>query len=401
MSRAVHRLSTTGLKSRPPGYHSDGGNLYFRVTDSGTRGWIFRFALNGRTRDAGLGPFPEIGLSEARTKAFEYRRLVVAGIDPIEQRNGARAAARVEAARTITFDDCRTAYIASHEASWKNAKHRQQWTNTLQTYASPVFGKLPVSAVDTGLVMRAIEPIWSTKPETAGRLRGRIEALLDWAKVRGYREGENPARWRGHLDHLLPAKSKVQKVEHHPALPYADIGAFIPELQQQSGMAAKALEFLILTATRTSETLEAAWGEIDLPGATWTIPAARMKGGRDHRVPLSVRALAVLADMHEIRHSDYVFPGMRRGQPLSEMAMLMLLRRMDRDDITAHGFRSTFRDWAAECTSFPPELAEMALAHAVGNKVEAAYRRGDMFDKRRKLMDAWAEFCSKPAAARS
>ena len=397
MGRALHRLSTTGLKSKPTGYHSDGGNLYFRVADGGSRGWIFRFALNGRTRDAGLGPFPEIGLAEARAKAFEYRRLVVAGIDPIEQRNGDLAAARVDAAKTITFDNSCRAYITAHEASWRNAKHRQQWANTLATYASPIFGRLPVAALDTGLVLRAIEPIWSVKPETAGRLRGRIEKVWDWAKGRGYCQGENPARWRGHLELQLPAKSKVKKVVHHAALPFAEIGAFMPALQKQEGVAARALEFTILTAARTSETLDATWAEFDLAAATWTIPAERMKGGKPHRVPLSASALATLTAMQAIRHSDYVFPGMRPGRPLSEMSMLMLLRRMGRADITGHGFRSTFRDWAAECTSFPGELVEMALAHVIGNKVEAAYRRGDLFEKRRKLMDAWCEFCSRPA----
>ena len=298
----------------------------------------------------------------------------------------------------MTFDGCAKAYIAAHEAAWRNPKHRQQWTNTLATYVSPVIGQLPVAAVDTGLVLKVVEPIWSKKPETASRVRGRIEVVLDWAKVRGYRDGENPARWRGHLDHLLPAKSKVRKVEHHAALPYAQVGAFMVGLREQPGIGARALEFLILTATRTGETLGAIWNEVDIAARLWTIPAARMKAGKDHRVPLSDAALTVLKQMHAIRHSDYVFPGGRDRRPLSEMALLMLLRRMERGNVTAHGFRSTFRDWAAERTSSPREVAEAALAHAIPDAVEAAYRRGDLFDKRRKLMAAWAEYCAKRPA---
>jgi integrase len=401
MGRAIHRLSATRVANlKTPGYHADGGNLYFRVSHTHTRGWIFRFRLHGRTRDAGLGPYPEVSLNSARQQAFAYRKLVIDGVDPIERRNAERAAARVESAKTITFDDCRTAYIAAHEGAWRNPKHRQQWTNTLATYVTPVFGKLPVHAVDTGLVMRAVEPIWKTRPETASRVRGRIEAILDWAKVRGYRTGENPARWRGHLDHLLPAKSKIRKVEHHAALPYTSIGAFIAELRTQEGIGAAALDFLILTATRTGETIGATWDEIDVGVKMWSIAADRMKGSREHRVPLSGQALAILTRMSAIRCSDYVFPGARQGRPLSEMSLLMLLRRMERGDITAHGFRSTFRDWAAERTNFPGEVVEMALAHAIPNAVEAAYRRGDLFEKRRQLMDAWAEYCgSRPTTS--
>jgi integrase len=261
-----------------------------------------------------------------------------------------------------------------------------------------VIGKLPVQAVDTGLVMKVIEPLWAAKPETASRLRGRVEVILDWAKVRGYRQGENPARWRGHLDHLLPAKSKIRKVVHHAALPYAKAGAFMTVLRGQHGIAARALEFLILTATRTGETLGATWDEFDLEARLWTIPAARMKGGREHRVPLTEAAASVLESLQEARQSDFVFPGARQSRPLSEMALLMLLRRMGFGEITVHGFRSAFRDWAAERTTFPREVAEMALAHAISDAVEAAYRRGDLFDKRRKLMDAWAAYCAKAEA---
>jgi integrase len=395
MARTIGRLSAVkvqGLKA--PGYYADGGGLYFRVAPGGTKSWVFRFARHGRTRDMGLGSYPAVTLAMARELATECRRTLASGIDPIEDRNEKRAAALVESATSMTFDQCRTAYITAHEAGWRNAKHRQQWTNTLKTYVSPVFGRLPVRAVDTGLVMRVLEPLWAAKPGTASRVRGRIESILDWARVRGYRVGENPSRWRGHLDHLLPAKSKVRKVEHHAALPYEQIGAFMAALRKQSGSAARALEFLILTATRTSETLGSLWDEIEIEARIWTIPAERMKAGKQHRVPLSAAALAALKSMCELRQNDFVFPGARQGRPLSEMALLMLLRRMGFGQITAHGFRSAFRDWAAERTTFPREVAEMALAHAIPSVVEAAYRRGDLFEKRRKLMEAWADYCA-------
>ena len=265
---------------------------------------------------------------------------------------------------------------------------------TLKTYASPVFGKVAVQAVDVALVMKALEPIWANKPETASRLRGRIEAILDWAKVRGLRSGENPARWRGHLDHLLPARGKVRRVKHHAALPYIQIATFLDELRRCDGVAARALEFAILTATRTNEVLGARWDEIDLAARVWIIPEPRMKAGREHRVPLSDAAMSVLKFMQSVRQNEYIFPGDRRAT-LSNMALLMTLRRMNRGDLTTHGFRSTFRTWAAERTAFPREVVEAALAHVVGNKVEAAYQRGDMFDKRRRLMEAWAHFCAK------
>jgi integrase len=399
MARILGRLSAVRVQSiRKPGYYGDGGGLYLRVAPGGAKGWIFRYGARGRRRDMGLGGYPSIGLAKARELAGDCRGMIAVGLDPIAARNEKRAAAAVEAAKAMTFDDCAMAYITAHEAAWRNPKHRQQWKNTLSTYVSPVLGKLPVAAVDTGLVLKVLELIWARKPETASRVRGRMEAVLDWAKVRGYRTGENPARWRGHLDHLLPAKAKVRKVEHHAALPYVRIGVFLGALRQQDGIAARALEFLILTATRTGETLGAIWDEVDMEAQLWTIPAGRMKAGKEHRVPLSNAALAVLQQMQAIRHSDYLFPGGRDSRPLSEMSLLMLLRRMKHGDITAHGFRSTFRDWAAERTTFPREVAEMALAHAVPNAVEAAYRRGDLFDKRRKLMEAWAAYCAKPEA---
>jgi len=396
MTRMLGRLSAVRVQSaRKPGYYGDGGRLYLRVAPGGAKGWIFRYGGRGRRHDMGLGGYPAIGLAKARELAGDCRSLLAAGLDPIAARNEKRAAAAVEAAKAMTFADCATAYINAHEAGWRNPKHRQQWKNTLATYVSPVVGKLPVSAVDTGLVLKVLEPIWTRKPETASRVRGRMESVLDWAKVRGYRTGENPARWRGHLNHLLPAKAKVRKVEHHAALSYARIGAFLAALRKQNGIAARALEFLVLTATRTGETLGATWNEVDMGAKLWTLPSGRMKAGKEHRVPLSDAALAVLQQMHDMRHSDYVFPGGRDRRPLSETSLLMLLRRMGHGGITAHGFRSTFRDWAAERTIFAREVAEMALAHAIPDAVEAAYRRGDLFDKRRKLMDAWAAYCAK------
>jgi integrase len=408
VARTLHRLSPTKVAgAKTLGYLADGGNLYLRVAIGAkaankkptvSKGWIFRFTMAGKTRDAGLGGYPTISLAKARQEAERCRRLVAAGIDPIKARNDERQAALIEAAKAITFEQCAQAFIAGHEAGWRNGKHRQQWTNTLKMYAYPVFGALPVSAVNTGLVMKVLEPIWATKPETAGRVRGRIERVLDWAKVRGYRDGENPARLRGHLDNLLPKKSKVHKIKHHAALPYKDIGTFMATLREETSISARALALLILTTTRTSETLEAHWDEFDLDERVWIIPPERMKADKEHRVPLAPRAITILKEMAEIRTSDFVFAGAKLGRPLSNMALAMLLRRMGYGHITAHGFRSSFRDWAAERTSFPREVAEMALAHKIPDAVEAAYRRGDLFEKRRRLMDAWAEFCARKPA---
>ncbi|HMF06257.1 MAG TPA: site-specific integrase [Methylocella sp.] len=321
---------------------------------------------------------------------------------------------RLEAAKAITFKQCAESYIKTHRVSWRNAKHAAQWEATLATYAEPIIGALPVQVVDTALVMKVLEqevcdapdkptaPLWTVRPETASRLRGRMESILDWAKVRGHREGENPARWRGHLDKLLPARAKVRKVEHHAALPYTELPDFMTALRTHGGIAARALEFAILTAARTGETIAATWDEINIGKKVW-MPPGRMKAGREHRVPLAARALAILQEMKPAPGAEtkFIFAGGRAGKPLSNMALLMLLRRMGRGDLTAHGFRSSFRDWAAERTSFPSEVVEMALAHAVGSKVEAAYRRGDLFDKRRRLMDAWAEFLATAPNERS
>ena len=398
MARAIGLLTALKVdKAKQHGMYADGGGLYLRVTQDGTKNWVFRFMLNGRPRWMGMGPLHTIGLADARARAAECRRQRHDGIDPIDARRAAKQQARLDAAKTITFKECAANYIASHKAGWRNDKHAAQWGATLATYAEPIMGKLSVQAIDTALVLKVIEPLWTTKPETAGRLRGRIESILDWAKVRGYRAGENPARWRGHMDKLLPARSKVRKVEHHAALPYAELPGFLGGLREQEGIAARALEFTILTAARTGESIGARWDEINKREKVWVIPAARMKAGREHRVPLTSRAIAILEQMKSADDAEtkFIFAGGKAGRPLSNMAFLMLLRRMGRGDLTAHGFRSSFRDWAAERTSFPSEVVEMALAHAVGTKVEAAYRRGDLFEKRRRLMDAWAEYLAK------
>src|SRR5262245_54725623 len=403
MARTIGRLTALKVdKAKRAGMYADGGGLYLRVTQSGTKNWVFRFMLNGRPRWMGVGPLHTIGLAEARNRAAGFRLQRHDGVDPIEKRRAERLEARLDAAKTITFKECAARYIASHRAGWRNPKHAAQWEATLATYAEPVMGGLSVQAIDTALMLKVLEPIWTTKPETAGRVRGRIESILDWAKVRGYRAGENPARWRGHLDKLLPARSKVRRVEHHAALPCGELAGFLVNLRAQEGIAARALEFAILTAARTGEVIGARWNEIDFLEKTWTVPATRMKAGREHRVPLSDRTLAILEQVQPLRHAEdgFVFPGAKLSRPLSNMAFLMLLRRMGRGDLTVHGFRSTFRDWCAERTSFPNEVAEMALAHVVGSKVEAAYRRGDMFEKRRRLMQQWVTFCTTEPVGR-
>lgn len=394
MKRQLLKLSSKSVAAaKKPGYYGDGGGLYLQVSAFGTKSWVFRYTIVGRAREMGLGPLHTVSLAEARQKAVDCRRLVLARVDPIEARDTEHAGKALSAARSITFQQCAAVYIKAHRAGWKNAKHADQWTNTIEAYCGPVIGSLPVQAVDTGLVLKVLEPIWTEKPETASRLRARIEKVLDWATVRTYRTGDNPARWRGHLDKLLPKLEKRKRVKHHPALPFDEMGKFMELLREQDGVAARALEFLILTATRTGEVIGAKWDEIDLNAALWTIPAGRMKAHREHRVPLSPSALKLLRALYNAKLSDYVFPGQKEDAPLSNMAMLELLKRIERDDITVHGFRSTFRDWAAERTNYPREVCEMALAHAVGDQVEAAYRRGDLFEKRRRLMIDWAKHC--------
>ncbi len=402
-------------REKRAGNYGDGGGLYLQVTANGTKSWIFRYwvaerdpataeivrdpitkKFKGRAREMGLGSFITISLRDARDRALECRKLREQGIDPIDARQAAKQKGAHEHVKSLKFKDAAVAYIAAHEVAWKNDKHSAQWLSTLKTYAYPILGDLPLQMIDTTLVMKVIEPIWPTKPETASRLRGRIESVLDWATVRGYRHGENPARWRGHLAKLLPARSKVRKTEHHSALAYAELPAFLVKLRDLEGVAARALEFTILTAARTSETIGAKHNEIDRKNRLWIVPGKRMKAGRDHRVPLSGRALAILGEFNDAydQKEDFVFAGRSPGQPLSNMAMLKVLQRMNRRDLTVHGFRSTFRDWAAEQTKFPSEVVEMALAHSIGDKVEAAYRRGDLFEKRRLLIVAWSNYCA-------
>jgi integrase len=392
MTRTAGRLTALKVaRAKRPGMYADGGGLYLQVSEGGAS-WIYRYMLNKRAREMGLGPLALYSLSEARALAQDARRLRHQGIDPIEHRRAARAQTQLDAAKAVTFQQCAERYIASHRAGWRHAKHVEQWESSLQRLAFPVIGALPVQAIDTALVMKVVEPIWNEKPETASRVRGRIESILDWAKARGYRTGENTARWKGHLKNLLPPRSKVRRVEHYSAMPYDQLPGLMVELRAQEGVVARALAFTILTAARVSEALGARWSEIS--GDVWTIPAERMKGGKPHRVPLSRRAMELLEALP--RNGDLIFPGPKLGRALNINAPRKLLIDMAHS-VTVHGFRSSFRDWAAERTNFPSEVAEMALAHVVGSKVEAAYRRGDMFDKRRKLMDAWANHCSQPA----
>jgi integrase len=405
-------------REKRPGMYNDGGGLYLQVTGAGAKSWVFRYWISerdpttgefvrepttnkvrGTSREMGLGSCIVVTLNEARERAAECRRLREKGIDPIEARREAKQKGALEKAKALKFRDAAAAYITAHRAGWRNDKHVRQWENTLAAYADPIIGALSVQAVDTSLICKVLESIWTTKPETASRVRGRIESILDWAKVRGYRQGENPARWRGHLDHLLPARSKVRKVEHHPALRYAEMPAFMAELHKRNGITARALEFAIVTAARTGEVLAVRWQELDLDGAVWIVPANRMKARREHRVPLSARALTIVKKMMGLS-SEFVFPGAGgAGKPLSEKALWETLYRMKIKNATVHGFRSAFRDWCAERTNYPNEVAEMALAHTVGDKVEAAYRRGDLFEKRRRLMDEWAKFCTSPPKA--
>lgn len=404
MPRKLHNaLSVMAVKNAKPGRHADGGGLHLLVKESGARSWVYRFMLNGRSRDIGLGAAgPDgISLAAARDARDALRVKVKAGIDPLaeRQREATEALASAQAAQVagITFKAVAEAYIAANEASWRNAKHRQQWRNTLASYVYPVMGELPVADVGTAHVLKILEPIWQDKPETASRIRGRIETILDAAKARGYRQGENPARWRGHIAQILPARSRLTR-GHHKAMPYGAIPAFMAKLRKREAMAALALEFVILTATRTSEVLGGSWAEVDLEKAIWTIPASRMKAGKEHRVPLSPRAIEILEAVKPLGKAG-LFPAGKGGN-LSTMAMSMLLRRM-KLDCTVHGFRSGFRDWAAECTGYAHEVCEMALAHVIGNKAEAAYRRGDLFEKRRRLMDDWATYCATIPAAGS
>ena len=377
------------------GMHAIGGipGLYLSVNGGG-RSWILRYSFAGRRRDLGLGSYTDLTLSEARQKALAQRKLILEGTDPIEARREQRDATKAALARRMTFRECVSGYIDAHGDGWKNPKHRQQWENTLETYAGPIIGAMNIAGVNTQLILKILEPIWKTKTETATRLRGRLESVLAWATVRKYRSGENPARWKGHLDQLLGRPSKLAITKHHAALPYQEIGAFVVDLRKQAGIGAAALEFAILTAARSGEVRGATWSEIDLTARTWTIPAERMKAGKEHIIPLSSAAAAVIEKMQDCRLGGHVFPGVKNGRPLSDMSMTAVLRRMGRGDLTAHGFRSSFRDWAGEATAYAREVIEHALAHQLKDKAEAAYARGTLLDKRVRLMKDWAKFCS-------
>jgi integrase len=355
VSRVLHRLSVKSVeRASKPGYHCDGGGLYLQVSPTASKSWIFRYTRQARSREMGLGSARDVSLAEARVKASDARRQLVNGIDPLAVREGDRAQERLAKAGTTSFAECAKKFIAAQRAAWQNGKHAEQWQNTLDTYAGPVIGELAVRDVDTAHVLRVLEPIWSKKPETASRLRGRIERILDYARVRGYRSGGNPARWRGHLDKLLPSALNRKTRGHHKALPYDELPAFMQELREQAGNAARALEYLILTAARTGEVIGCELdNEIDLKKAVWTVPAGRMKAGKEHRVPLSPQTVKVAESQPEGKH---LFAGGREGAPLSNMAMLELLKRMGREGLTVHGFRSRFRDWAAESTSYPGEV---------------------------------------------
>ena len=392
MSLTTKRIA----KTIAPGRYLDSHGLYLQITSSGVKSWLFRYELHGRERWMGLGPLHTISLQDARNGALKARQQLLEGIDPLETRRTERTAAALAAAKTKTFRECALAYFDLHERKWRNSKHRKQFVSSLDTYAFPIIGKRAVSEIDTPLVLQVLQPIWQGLTETASRVRGRIENVLDWATVQGYRKGDNPARWRGHLSNALPARSRIAKPQHHAALPYRGIPAFMGELRTRLGIAPRALEFTILTAARTGEVIGAKWSEIDLAGRTWTVPSSRMKAGREHRVPLSDRAIAILDGLP--REGEYVFPGTTKGSSISNMSMDAVLRRMGYKDgrATVHGFRSTFRDWAAESTGYPNHVVEMALAHVVQSKTEAAYRRGDLFMKRCKLMSDWARYCTNP-----
>jgi integrase len=404
MARTIlNRLSDRKARTAPIGMHADGGGLYLRVAvGSGgllNRYWIFRYSdrTTRKDRQLGLGPLDTVSLAAARTMARECREQLLRGQDPVEQRRVQRASQTVAQVKAMTFMECANAYISAHAAGWRDSE--PQWTSSLANHVHPVIGILPVAEIDTGLVLKVLEPIWTAKPETAGRLRSRIELVLDWARVRGYRTGENPARWKGHLDHLLPAKSKIRAVRHYSAIPYTELPAFMAELRGRDGAAELALEFMILTAARSGMARGAAWSEFDLTTGVWTVPGNRMKGGKEHRVPLSKRAMEILTAARKHSGADLVFPG-SDGQMLHRNDLLAVLRRMGRTGATPHGFRSAFKTWATEQTNYQTEAIEIGLAHSVGDKVEQAYMRGELMERRRRLMETWAEFCSSPTAER-
>lgn len=398
MARILDRLSATSLKTKPEGLHADGGGLYLQVRD-GSRSWILRFMLNGKGRYMGLGPFPDVSLAQARKLAAGYRQQLRDGVDPIEDRKQKKLELQLAASKSITFGECAERYIEAHRPGWRNKKHAAQWASTLKRYVYPTLGVLPVQTIDTGRVMKVLDPIWTTKRETATRVRQRMEAVLDWATARNYRTGDNPARWRGHLDKLLPKPSKVQAPKHFDAVHYDDLPSLFQTVSESSAVSAKALTFLILTAARSGEVRRASLNEIDLANGIWAIPAERTKSAKEHRVPLPSKALKLIEGLEHLgdETDGLLFPN-SKGKPLSDTAMRKYLQEvLGQEGKTVHGFRSTFRDWAAERTNFPREVAEKALAHVVKDKTEAAYLHGDLLEHRRKLMNAWAKYCTSGA----
>lgn len=381
----VARLSKTG------NYH-DGDGLYLRVRHDGSKSWAFRFGIGGTKTWMSIGPLRDFGLSDARKKVAELRNDLREGRNPLAERRERQAVMRGEAGKT--FDEVADQYISAHKSGWKNAKHASQWASTIRTYASPAIGGKPVQSIGLDDILAVLKPIWETKPETASRLRGRIESVLDYARIRGWRTGDNPAKWSGYLEEILPARASLAPVKHHAALPWVDVPVFMRELRSKPSMSAKCLEFAILTAARSGEARGLRWNEIDMQAATWTVPAARMKAKREHRVPLSARALQLLTELADIQHQPdgLVFPGGKPGGRLSDVAVSKTLHSIV-PGLTVHGFRSSLRMWVAEATSFPGEIGETALAHVNKNKVESAYLRGDHFDRRRILMTAWADYC--------
>ena len=395
MPRKARELSALAVnRLREDGRHAVGGadGLHLRIAGA-SRAWVLRAKIGARRCDIGLGPFPEVTLTDARDAAIDLRRQIRRGIDPLGERKQARLKSQAERQPLITFRSCVEAYVEMNRAGWKNKKHAAQWSATLKNYAFPTIGETGIADVDTPAVLAVIQPIWTTKTETASRLRGRIEAVLDWARVQGFRDGDNPARWRGHLDKTLPPRRRVQGVNHHAALPYTKVAALIRELQARPGTSARALEFSILCASRSGEVRGALWDEFDLEAGLWTIPAVRMKANKEHRVPLAPQATQLLRDLPRFDKELHVF-GAPRGGPLSDMSLTAVLKRLGHIDITQHGFRSTFRDWAGETTPYAREVIEHALAHQLKDKAEAAYQRGDLLQKRAALMNDWADFCA-------
>lgn len=376
-------LTARKVETAKPGKYSDGGNLYLIVSPSGSRKWVLRFTWRGRAKEMGLGSALSVPLADARERAAGARRKIAQGLNPIEERKRNNG--------IPTFGQMADIVREALSSSFRNEKHKAQWKTTLETYAAPLRDK-PVDTVATDDVLAVLKPIWTTKAETASRVRGRIEKVLDAAKAKGFRDGENPARWRGHLDHLLPRRPKLTR-GHHAAMPYEEVADFVARLRDSDSSAAQALELCILTAARSGEILGMRWDEVDLEKKLWTLPPTRMKAGREHRVPLSARAASILRDLHKVKSGEFVFPGHARNKPLSNMAMEMVLRRMKVENVTVHGFRSSFRDWAGNVSTAAREVVETALAHVIGDKAEQAYRRSDALEKRRKLMDAWAAFC--------